>query len=82
MYKYYPQYGRRTIDFLPHKTISSITCRANELGLYVERCNVFSEEEDEIIKKYYPIEGLEVYRRLNNKSKKQCSKRVRSLNIA
>ena len=82
LYKYYPQYGRRTIDFLPHKTISSITCRANELGLYVERCNVFSEEEDEIIKKYYPIEGLEVYRRLNNKSKKQCSKRVRSLNIA
>ena len=52
------------------------------LGLYVERISIFSAEEDEIIKQYYPLEGSGVYKRLNGKTKKQCRSRAGILNIS
>lgn len=42
---------------------------------------LWSEEEDNIIKKYYPIEGKDVIKRLNNRNESSCRNRAKILGI-
>lgn len=43
--------------------------------------NIWSDVEDAILRKYYLLEGGEVYRRLIDKSKEQCLRRARVLGL-
>lgn len=41
----------------------------------------WASTEDTILKEYYALEGLEVYKRLESKTKEECSKRVKYLGL-
>lgn len=43
--------------------------------------NIWSDTEDAILRKYYTLEGGEVYRRLIDKTKEQCLRRARVLGL-
>ena len=83
--RYYPKYGTDIIKKLPNRSKKSIMCQARRLNISSYKKggykSIFTDEENEIIRKYYPIEGNEVYRRLENKSKKQCQNRATTMGI-
>ena len=83
--RYYPKYGTDIIKKLPNRSKSSIMCQARRLNISSYKKggykSIFTDEENEIIREYYPIEGNEVYRRLENKSKKQCKNRATTMGI-
>ena len=55
---------------LPGRTELSMKSRANKIGFYFHAKTMeWSLEVDEIMIKYYPIEGLNVSKRLKNRSK-------------
>ncbi len=56
--------------------------KTGDLRLVLEKKGIFTDEEDELIKKYYPKEGEDVYKRLDNKTKEQCRQRVKRLGIS
>lgn len=49
--------------------------------MHVEKRGIFSREEDEIIRKFYPKEGSKVYKRLQGKTEKQCKGRAGVLGV-
>ena len=67
------------VKYFPNRSKESIHAKALKLGLIPSR--IWTEEMDEIIKKYYPIERSNVYKRLPGKSKQACMQRARKLNI-
>ena len=83
--RYYPQYGTDIKEFLPNRSARSIRCQARRLN--ISSCkqrgyrSIFTYEEDKIIREYYPIEGNEVYKRLENKSKIQCKNRAMTMGV-
>lgn len=76
-------YGKLSISELSkilHRSINSIKMRAISLNLK----NLYykwSETEIEILKKYYPMEGRKVVKRLPYKTLKQCQAKASSLKI-
>ena len=58
------------LEFLPNRTLSSIRAKICELKLNPseKEYNYFSEEEIEILKKYYPIEGTKCKKRLKGRT--------------
>ncbi len=83
LYKIYPIGGQNEcIKRLPYRSRTAIISRANSLGITVNKRGIFSDEEDKIIKHYYPTEGAKVYKRLNSKTEKQCHSRAIFLGIS
>lgn len=80
MKRYYPIYGKDVIKFVPKRSIGVIQAKAQELG--IKKQSIFSESEDDLIKEYYPTEGGDVYKRLNNKTKIQCVQHAAYLGIS
>ena len=72
--------GRDTIRFLPKRSRDVIQQKACVLGIKHNR-RIFEEWEDELIRKYYPVEGYAVYKRLNGKTKNQCAARAKNLGV-
>lgn len=83
--KYYPQYGIDIKKLLPNRSIHSIKCQARRLNISSLKQrgfkSIFTDEENKIIKEYYPIEGNEVYKRLENKTKIQCKNRAAIMGV-
>ena len=63
------------------RSIESVRNRAYKLGLKTDYFSIWTCQEIEILKKYYPVEGSDVYKRLNNKTKQSCQSKARKLNI-
>lgn len=63
------------------RSIESVRNRAYRLGLKTDYFSIWTCQEIEILKKYYPVEGSDVYKRLNNKTKQSCQSKARKLNI-
>ena len=82
--KYYPiESLSKVAKRLPSKTKDACSHRAEKLNLIkVNNLKIkWSEEEDEILKKYYPIEGEDVAERLPGRTKSACKNRSNILNI-
>lgn len=62
-----------------NRTEKSIKCMAKKLKLNI-LCH-WNDEEIEILKKYYPLEGKKVANRLPNKTEKQCLEKAYRLKI-
>ena len=79
---YYPIYrgSDKILEYIK-RPISSIKAKANELKIKTIN-GIFSDEEDEIIRKFYPIQGSNINIMLNNKTKEQCRARARNLGIS
>ena len=62
------------------KTKSSVSNMAYALKL-IDLYHFWSDEEIEILKKYYPLEGKKVANRLPYKTEKQCAFKAQALKI-
>lgn len=74
--RFYPTEGTKCAGRLPGRTASSVKHQANKLGLFrrtvardrpASNTN-WSEDQDEILANYGPLEGAQVYRRIPGKS--------------
>lgn len=75
-------YNKMSVDELAHKlnrTPSAIMTKANDLGL--NKKNKWTEQMDNVLYKYYPNEGMEVYKRLEGVTGEQCMIRANKLGI-
>ena len=87
--KYYPTEGMKILERLPHRTEGSVKYRCKLLGIsFVGVRNektafetIYTSEEDEIIKKYYPMEGVKVQKRLPHRTERQIIGRATTLGI-
>ena len=73
---FYPEEGEAVSERLPGRTISAIKIRASKLGVRYRGSNsynVWTDEENEILNKYYPTEGDAVLKRLPDKDKHQLT---------
>jgi len=66
---------------LPGRTKVQLERRAAGLGVRYDDGR-FSEEEDDILRRYYPQEGISVASRLLGRTKEQCQRRVKRLKIS
>lgn len=77
--KYYGNLSTKEIHnkYLLNRSKASIQKRAKILGItYKENSPIWSNEEIEILEKYYPIEGLKVENRLKGRTKNSILKKV------
>lgn len=59
---------------------STVKDKARNLKIkFINPDNIWSEEEDNILLKYYPIENRESFKRLNNRSHNECVYRIKQL---
>lgn len=75
-------YNKMSVDELSHKlnrTPSAIMTKANDLGL--NKKNKWTGQMDNVLYKYYPNEGMEVYKRLEGVTGEQCMIRANKLGI-
>lgn len=72
--------GKDITRLLPGRTAATYRRKAYNLGLSI-RGHYWSEEEDAIIREYYPREGKEVSQRLPDRSETSCVQRVRKLGL-
>lgn len=63
------------------RSLGSIHSKALELNLCQERPKLWTLAEDEILKKYFILEGRLVYKRLPGRSKLACQKRAFKLGL-
>lgn len=81
-YKAHPT-GRGLKEFvkqnLSHRTFDAARARAKCLNLTM--CTFYTPEEDEIIKQYYPIEGIKCLSRLPGRTKGSLYDRVLTLGV-
>jgi len=56
----------------PEHSIASIRSMANRMGLIVRTRSLWTPEELEILRQYYPIDGVKVYKRLPGHSQASC----------
>ena len=92
--KYYPTEGTAVSKRLNNRTPESVRSRANRLGVKVEELKIplsqrrdysniksWSDEEIEIIKFYYPIEGRKIVERLPHRSLSSIVKKAAQLKV-
>ena len=82
--KYYPEYGFSKVqEFLPYLSRRQIVGKANRLNIHLENygSNFWSVKEENILKKYYPLEGIHCKKRLPNKTENQVRHKANDLNI-
>lgn len=65
---------------MPGRTAETCQTKASALGLSIEG-RFWTDEEDAIIKRYYPKEGQAVSQRLLNRSESSCVQRASRLGI-
>ena len=86
--KYYAEHpdGKGVSKFaketFKNRTTEAVKSRAKTLGLTKPNTTPFTEEENEILKKYYPIEGRKVVERLPNHPVKAIHSQAWRLGIA
>lgn len=78
--------GRGLKDFsskvLPNRTFLAIKSRVHELALNTEWESLpFTQEEDDIIRKFYPIEGNDCCKRMKNRTPNSVSQRASKLKV-
>lgn len=77
--------GRGCKEFVKNnfkdRTVAAVSNRAIFLGLTQPFAVPYTEEETEIVKKYYPIEGPNCYKRLTNRTKDAVVKFANSIGI-
>ena len=56
-------------ELLPNRTYCAIVSKGKSLGLITKDNIMWSKKEVDILRRYYPDEGSDVYKRLNNRSK-------------
>lgn len=65
------------------RSVREIGAKASNLGIKIEnKRKSWSEEEEEILKKYYPVEGMEVLNRLEDVSELCLRNKVRHMGLA
>ena len=82
--KYYPLEGINVINRLNGYSKKAVRCLVSKLNIHFndfQKSDFYSEEEDEIIRTYYPTEGTFVYKRLNNRTPDAVRCRARRLGI-
>lgn len=82
--QYYHTEGSKVMNRLPGRTAGAIKSRVHELKLKTDNKKTgipFNGFEDDIIRKYYPIEGAECYIRMHNRNKQSVKDRARKLGI-
>ena len=80
----YPINGSKSYKMIQNRSKDSCRRRVQELGL--KRSNTsgkrpWSTEEDNIMKKYYPIMGPDVCYKLPNRTRIACSARAKALHL-
>ena len=76
--EYYPQLGRKVVQYLPNRSETSCYTRAYKLGLKVHN---WTRREDSILRKHYPVMGGKVSALLPNHTKAACIARATRLNV-
>ena len=83
--EFYPMMGVRVISELPNRTVAAIATRVGMLGIKClvskERRVDWLEEELDILREYYPIEGVLSFSRLPRHSYGACCGRVTKLGL-
>ena len=82
--KYYPTEGPKVANRLPGRTEEACRTRAAILNLYDPRNikNVkWTEEEDNVLREFYPSEGTNVAARLPGRTKGSCKKRAGTIGV-
>lgn len=74
----YSEYGTKLCEIL-NRNPREIQAKARRLGL--SYLNSFTKEEENILKKYYPIEGSKSFKRLTNHTKSSCTAKVYQLGL-
>lgn len=74
----YSEYGTKLCQIL-NRNPREIQAKARRLGL--SYLNSFTQEEENILKKYYPIEGSKSFKRLTNHTKSSCTAKVYQLGL-
>lgn len=80
----YPLLGMKTLEFLPGHTNDQLQGKVREMKLHLaggQAGRPFSQEEDAILRKYYPLEGGNVCKRLPERSRPACCNRARALDL-
>lgn len=85
--QYYPLEGKKVCERLPGRTLAACRGRARYLGMHLSasckamayaagrRCreDIWTQEENDILHKYFPIEGRKVYKRLPGRTSVACA---------
>jgi hypothetical protein len=86
--KFYPLEASKVAERLPNRTELQSVDRARRLGVkidphrpFVKKQVLWTNEEVKMIKKYYPIEGTKVSRRLLDRTEEQCRYKARRLGV-
>ena len=83
--KNYPNMGKDVYKVIPGRSITACVDRARVLKLKtnVRKRNEYSwtQEEDKILKKFYPIMGPDVCFKLPKRTRCACAKRARNLGL-
>ena len=80
----YKKEGCACRNYLPGRTKEQIHARARKLGLASsnrKNSNLWSQQEDDVIRKYYPTEGSACAKRLNNRAKSSVRGRAWKLGV-
>ena len=62
-------------------TLQACKYRAMILGLSRKTNDPWTKAEEKILKKYYPVEGSNVYKRLNNRTRNACISKAAQLHL-
>lgn len=90
--KSYPTEGSALADRLPGRSRSAVIQRAKKLGIWfdgdfkkvrasVQAVNMWSAEEDDVIRCCYPTEGRKVSNRLPKRTPDACYMRAQKLGV-
>lgn len=82
--EFYPTEGKEIAARLKGHSLAAIRLRASKLGIRCTdslTCNLWTDEENEILIKYYPAEDEAVLKRLPNKDKHQLINHVYYLGL-
>lgn len=84
--KYYGEEGIDVVKRLGGRTRESVVGRVRKLGLYTNKymssiTKEWSEDEDEILRSFYPLEGIKVAKRIDGRDRKQVKARIRKLGL-
>ena len=63
------------------RTLGAIKRRTYDLNLVIRSVFIFTEEEDNLLRKYYPIEGPSCYKRFKNRDRESMCNRASKLGI-
>lgn len=82
--KYYQTEGRKVVERLPGRTPETCRSRASKRGIAKNKPvsgRRWTKEEDDILHKYYPIEGKNVVKRFENRTSNSCWLRASLLGL-